>query len=287
MSKTEYSPKVTVAIVFYNAMPHFRSAVGSVLSQDFADWELLLIDDGSTDGSVEFARSIADPRVRVFADGRNLKLNIRLNQSIELARGEFYFRMDADDIMFPWRLRKQLEVLAGLDSNVVLGAAAVCIDKGGKILGLRRGLAPVRSIYAARHALIHPTVCARTEWFRRNKYSEEFVFHRSQDAELWTRCFRHTRLMQLEEPLLFYRESLSIGVENYIGSCLGLCIIAYRCPSLSGPRRALWMGSSLLRCWIVCVLASSGVSKYLVKRRNSRLQPDELDEYEQLIRSLR
>jgi glycosyltransferase involved in cell wall biosynthesis len=287
MSKIEQTPRVTVAIVFLNAMPHFRAAVNSVLVQEFTDWELLLIDDGSTDGSLEFAQSIIDPRVRVFADGKNLKLNIRLNQSIELARGEFYFRMDADDVMFPWRLGRQVEALSGLGPDVVLGAAAICIDKASNILGMRRGLAPVRSIYSARHALIHPTVCARTDWFRRNKYSEEFVFHRSQDAELWTRCFRHTRLVQLEEPLLFYRDSLVIGVENYIGSSLGLCIIAHRCASLGRFRRALWIGSNLFRCWIVCVLAGSGLSKYLVQRRNGVLQPELVARYERVLRSFR
>jgi glycosyltransferase involved in cell wall biosynthesis len=280
------NPEVTVAIVFFNAMPFFRDSVRSVLAQDFSDFELILLDDGSSDGSLEYAHSISDPRVRVFSDGRNLKLNIRLNESVRLARGKFYFRMDADDVMFPERLSRQLEVLRGSNDRLVLGSYAVCVDKNNRVLGLRRGLAPSRSVYSARHSFIHPTVCARREWFIANPYSEEFVFHRSQDAELWTRTYASSVFMQIPEPLLFYRESLSVNVENYIGSALGTCIIALRQTSLGVVARALWMGGSLLRCWLICFAAILGKSELFVRRRNARISDSLAARYEEVYKAI-
>ena len=275
-------PEVTVAIIFYNAMPHFKAALASVLMQTFADWELLLVDDGSTDGSLEFARSVRDPRVRVFSDGFNLKLNVRLNQSIAHARGRYYFRMDADDMMFPHRIERQLSALRDGDNRTVVGARAVCINQQNTIIGLRAANESLRNVRDARHAFIHPTVCASTEWFRRNKYSEEFLFHRSQDAELWTRTWAGSRFVHLAEPLLFYRENETIQVENYIGSALGMCMIAYRQYSLRAHSRLLWIGSELLRCWGVCVYATMGIGHRIVRRRNRSIEPSDAAKFEEI-----
>src|SRR5512136_1054483 len=82
------APRVTVGIPFYNAGQTLADAVRSVFAQTLTDWELILLDDGSTDRGLEFARSIDDPRVRVVSDGRNLRLAARLNQIAEFARAE-------------------------------------------------------------------------------------------------------------------------------------------------------------------------------------------------------
>src|SRR5512138_427624 len=102
---------VSIGIPFYNPGRAFEKAVRSVFSQTHADWELILMDDGSSDGSLELARSITDPRVRVLSDGANRGLCARLNQIAREARHGLLCRMDADDVMHPDRLHRQVEEL--------------------------------------------------------------------------------------------------------------------------------------------------------------------------------
>src|SRR5262245_11146808 len=105
------TPQISIILSFQNPGPDFRLAIQSVFAQTVTHWELLLMDDGSTDGSLAFARSLDDPRVRVFTDGLSLNLNRRLNQLIDLARAPYIARMDADDVMHPGRLERQHTLL--------------------------------------------------------------------------------------------------------------------------------------------------------------------------------
>ena len=99
---------VTIAIPFYNPGPAFEDAIKSVFAQTYTNWELLLVNDGSTDDSLEKALAIKDSRVQVINDGKNLGLGARLNQIAQLASGEYLARMDADDIMHPERIENKL-----------------------------------------------------------------------------------------------------------------------------------------------------------------------------------
>src|SRR5262245_13561202 len=102
-------PRVTVAISFNDEELYLAGAVRSVLGQTFEDFELLLLDDGSRDRSLEIARGfLSDPRVRVFSDGSRRHLAARLNEATRLARGRYIARMDADDVMHPRRLAVQV-----------------------------------------------------------------------------------------------------------------------------------------------------------------------------------
>lgn len=285
MKQPEY-PEVTIAIVFFNAMPHFPLAVHSVLCQSFTRFELILLDDGSTDGSLEFAKSIADSRVRVVSDGRNLKLNIRLNQTVTMARGKYYFRMDADDVMVPHRVEEQLKVLRAHDENTVVGSSAIHIDNLNNITGLRAAKLSPRNTYEARHAFIHPSVAASTAWFRRNPYSNEFVFHRSQDAELWVRTYNDSHFISIPRPLVFYRDPGQIKVENYIGTSLGLTIIALRQSPKSTIFATSWAAIELFKCWMTITLSLYGLTHLLVSRRKKALSAAQRNEYKALLQDL-
>ena len=104
-------PSLTIGIPFFNAEATLLDAVRSVFAQTHQDWELLLVDDGSTDRSLELARSIDDPRVRVYSDGRNKRLAARLNEISRLARFDHVARMDADDVCLPERLARRPDSL--------------------------------------------------------------------------------------------------------------------------------------------------------------------------------
>jgi glycosyltransferase involved in cell wall biosynthesis len=160
------NPKVTVGISFKNPGGYFELAVKSVFAQTFTEWELILIDDGSNDNSLEFAKNINDRRVRVYSDGESKGLNIRLNQMVQLATTPYFFRMDADDIMHHQRLEKQYQVLSQYDDSqaVVIGSAAYSIDDTSSVVGLRHAKLSQHTNFNARHSFIHPTVAAKTAW---------------------------------------------------------------------------------------------------------------------------
>src|SRR5215472_9201923 len=92
----------------YNGEKHLREAIDSILSQTFRDFEFLIINDGSTDGSVEIIASYRDPRILLVHNEKNLGLIATLNRGMDLARGEYITRMDCDDISLPRRLEKQV-----------------------------------------------------------------------------------------------------------------------------------------------------------------------------------
>jgi glycosyltransferase involved in cell wall biosynthesis len=200
---------ITVAIPIYNAALTLHRTLASVFAQSFQDWELLLLDDGSTDNSLAIAQSVSDPRIRVVHDGSNRGLVHRLNQSVALANRPFYARMDADDLMHPDRLSVQIEQLRDPALDLV-GSAVYILDRQGAVTGRRVPRARRRGL---RQAQVHPTVAARTAWFRSNPYHPAFL--RAEDLELWYRTQSFTRMYTHPEPLLFYRESGCFSLRKY------------------------------------------------------------------------
>jgi glycosyltransferase involved in cell wall biosynthesis len=124
------TPRVSIILPFLNAGAAFPPALRSILQQSHQDWELLLCDDGSTDGSLELARSLDDPRVVVWSDGRTKGLAGRLNECIDRARGAYIARMDADDISYPDRIRLQLEFLEQHPEIDVVGCRMLICGEG-------------------------------------------------------------------------------------------------------------------------------------------------------------
>ena len=104
-------PAVTIGLPFLDCAGTLRETLQSIFAQTHTDWELLLVDDGSRDGSLEIAQAVDDARVRVVSDGSNRGLVHRLNQIADLARARHLCRMDADDLMHPRRVEAQLGFL--------------------------------------------------------------------------------------------------------------------------------------------------------------------------------
>lgn len=102
------TPRVTVLMTVYNGMAHLKAAIDSVLAQTLTDFELLIVNDASTDGSVEFIRSYGDPRIRLVLNEQNLGTARTMNRGIELARTAYIARLDQDDVSMPRRLEAQL-----------------------------------------------------------------------------------------------------------------------------------------------------------------------------------
>lgn len=214
--------RVSIGMSFYKDVSTIGVAIKSILMQTYTDWELLLIDDGGCDGSIEIARAFKDKRIKILSDGENKGLAARLNELIDRADGEYFARMDADDIMHPDRLKCQVAFLDSHADIDVVGSGAYSIDENNNILGERitKNIPNDYFSVCKGSIFIHPTVIGRTRWFKRYFYNDTKQANRAEDYDLWCRSYPHSKFWVLNEPLLFYRETASISknIDNYINS---------------------------------------------------------------------
>lgn len=205
---------VSIGIPFYNSEQYLDFAIRSVFNQTYANWELFLLDDGSTDESLIIAKRYKnDSRVSVISDGENKGLPFRLNQLSDFANGKYYARMDADDIMFPERIEIQLKCLESNSEIDVLGSSAISIDHLNNIVGRRSSSNKKickRKEIINNGCFLHPSVMGKSRWFEKNKYNVKYL--RAQDLELWVRTVENSSFHVCEQPLLFYRE---VGVPTF------------------------------------------------------------------------
>jgi len=199
-------PLVTIGIPFYNTKDTLLGAIKSIFAQTFEDWELLLVDDGSSDGSLDIVRSVEDARLKVFSDGQNKKLPTRLNQIIDLARGKYIARMDADDLCSPKRIEKQLQFLEKNQSIDLVGTRVIYLDENDTLLGCNSSSESHSEICvnpARMFMITHPTVVARRAWYRRNRYDEDAFA--AEDFNLWLRTFQDSTFANIPDLVYYYR----------------------------------------------------------------------------------
>ncbi len=202
------SPTVSVIMAMRNSGTTIGAAVRSIQMQTLKDWDMILIDDGSTDDSVRIVESFADARIRLICDKQHLGLAPRLNQAVALSRGEFIARMDADDISFPKRLELQVESLRRDPSLDVIGAAAVVFDNREEPIGILPLATEHDDIVknpSDGFPLVHPTWCGRAAWFKKNPYDSGLM--KAEDQDLLLRTFKSSRFGALKDVLLGYRQN--------------------------------------------------------------------------------
>lgn len=197
-------PTVSVVLPMRNGERHVAPALRSILDQTFTDFECLLIDDGSTDAGVAAALEAAagDPRLRLVSRA-NRGLVETLNEGVDLARGTWIARMDADDIASPQRLMRQLEQLRSSGADVCgTGVRYIGDARGERIYPDSDAAVRFRLLYDC--ALAHPTVIGRADVFRKHRYRPEV--RGAEDYDLWSRLAREgVTFTNVPEPLLAYR----------------------------------------------------------------------------------
>lgn len=285
--RTLPAPMVSIGLPFYNAAPTLADAIRSVFAQSYHDWELILVDDGSSDTSLDIARAVRDPRVRVLSDSVNKGLSARLNEIAHVARGRFIARMDSDDLMHPERLAKQVALLMAEPDIDIVGTATYTIDAAWRPLGIRsRGpLVTEPGTVLWRGLFVHPTVTARAAWVRANPYRPEYL--RAQDLELWCRTCSCMSAALLPEPLHFYREPTPINLAGYLASCQTVRRIARAYGPGAGLGRTIGF---LLRSHLTAaVYRLSGplrLQHWLLRRRSTPLTDGERAHARTVLRAI-
>lgn len=248
---------VTVIMAVYNGALTLERAVDSIQKQSYRDWDLLIVDDGSTDETPTLLQELAesDSRINVIRNPQNRGLAASLNIALQMSRGALIARMDADDISFPYRLEHQVAFLALHPRIAVLGGGAIEVDDAGHELGsvLRpESHEELAARMYTENPFIHPTIIARREFYETlGGYAEDIG--QAEDYDLWLRGYRQFRYHNLQEPLIYYRRSSRSNMKRAKYSARALLRAACR------EGRLLTHGWYALRPIIVTLLAQAGV----------------------------
>lgn len=199
------TPRISVIMPAYNSELYIAQAIDSILQQTYTDFELIILNDGSTDKTPEIIQKYADSDKRiVFVNNReNRGLITVLNQGLDMARGEYIARMDSDDISMPERFAKQV---AYLDSNPDVGVLGTLIHGFDKLNapGIQIPIVTVFDLLEKNY-IAHPTVMMRKSLFDKYnlRYNPDYIH--CEDMELWSRMIFLTKIHNIMETLLMYR----------------------------------------------------------------------------------
>lgn len=206
-NKSDRNPLISIGMPVFNGAGTLRESIRSIIMQSYTNWELLIMNDGSTDESMDIAGSFTDSRIKIVTGGENRGLSARMNQAVRMSRGELFARMDADDIAYPQRLFIQQSYLHNHPDIDLLAAATISFRRKGGVLGRLSVFCehehictrPWNGFY-----MPHPTWMGKTAWFRQHRY--ETFADGAEDQDLLLRTYRVSRFACLKEPLLAYRE---------------------------------------------------------------------------------
>jgi glycosyltransferase involved in cell wall biosynthesis len=203
-----HAPLVSVLLAVSNGERYLPAALESVLRQTVSDFELLVVDDGSTDGTPAILEGIGDARLRVLRNDERQGLAASLNRGLGEARGRYVARLDADDIAFSRRLEKQLQRMVSGSAIAVVGSAVLELDASGRpgaLYAMPTGPVPVRWAALFSSPFFHPSVLVDRDVLEQHglRYDPEYL--ESEDYDLWTRLLEYADGDNLAEPLVLYR----------------------------------------------------------------------------------
>ena len=199
---------VSVLMPNYNGSQYVKEAVNSILNQTFTDFELIIVDDCSTDNSLEVLKSFDDSRIKVFENSRNLGIVKTRNRLFSLMSksSTFVAIMDSDDISLPNRLERQVAFLEKFEDIGIVGSNLIIIDENSKKIGTRSYLKSFsKNESFIKSPLAQPSVMISKKFLGELRYSSEFEV--AEDWDLWFRILEKCRGANIQEPLLKYRIS--------------------------------------------------------------------------------
>ncbi len=212
---------ISVVMSNYNTpIKYLKESIDSVLDQTYSNFELIIIDDGSTDDSLEFIKSYDDPRIKLIVNEENIGLANSLNEGLEVASGEFIARMDTDDICYPERFDKQIKYMQENPNTIVCGTWAKTINSQNQWTGETWASPIIKDtdsyrislLFSNNPLIIHPSAFFNNKLLLKYNLKYSNLFPHAEDYELWTRCSKVSNCFILQEKLLQFRrhnESIS------------------------------------------------------------------------------
>lgn len=190
----------------YNASKYINAAIDSVLNQTFDDFELLIVEDGSTDETLSIIESYHDDRITVIKNAKNLGLIASLNKGLDCVKGEYIARMDADDICLPDRLSAQLNFLI---KNSEIGFCGTWFEKftdhSSDVIQVPLSDGDIRAHLALDNAFAHNTIMFRRSFLEKHQLRYDKNFPYAEDYEFWVRCAKFTKLANMPIVTVRYR----------------------------------------------------------------------------------
>ncbi len=276
---------VSIAMPVWNGQDTLYSAIRSLILQTHSNWELILIDDGSTDGTVEIARSFDDKRIRIFSDSLRLGLAARLNQAIDLCRGQYFARLDADDIAYPERLAIQVAYLKNNPDVDLVGSSGIVFSNNGQAIGLL----PIDESHSdicrkpwSGFYLGHPTWMGKIMWFKTVRYNS--VALKAQDLDLLLRTYKTSRFAGLSQMLIGYRQD-SISIRKLIITRYYVSRALLRSKREIGLIYLIWgMFGQFVKAVVDVVAFVTGLDQILLNHRAYPTIPvNELEKWKQVF----
>ena len=207
-ANSENMPRVTVLMPVYNGERFLREAVDSVLVQTYADFEFIVVDDGSTDGTAQILDAYDDSRIVRLCHRANRGIVAALDWGLAVSRGELIARQDADDVALPSRLEEQVRLLDRHPELVIVGSASHLIDEGGTHLGTQCYPASdtaIRWQMLFHNSFVHTSVMVRAKVLRTNALRYDVQALHAEDYDLWSRLLCHGQGMNVGQALVKHR----------------------------------------------------------------------------------
>lgn len=210
------APLVSVLMPCFNVSAYLKLCIDSILNQSYTNFELVIIDDGSKDSTVEIIKSYTDKRIRLLINKENRGISHTLNKGIKTVKGKYIARMDADDIMSRDRLAFQVDFLEKNTSYGMVGAWHEVIDSDGMVIKRLQRATESQHLKLQlyfNNPFIHSAITMRTELVKQFKYDPKFEL--CEDYDLWTRIAAVTEVANVPHYLLQYRiHNKNVSVSN-------------------------------------------------------------------------
>jgi len=198
------NPLISVVMSVYNGEKYLEEAIESILAQTYSNFEFIIINDGSTDGSLDVIKKYINNDKIILITRENKGLPCSLNEGIRLSKGKYIARMDADDISLPTRLEEQIIFMEKNRDVGICGCSVLDLDTNSKwILTSYDKRLKVELLFSSVFA--HPSVMIDRKMMIENNLFYNETFFQSQDFELWVRIAKYTKFANLKNPLLRYR----------------------------------------------------------------------------------
>ena len=201
------NPKVSVIMSLYNSSAYLREAMDSILSQTFIDFEFIIIDDGSSDNSLEIVRSYTDKRIVILVNEKNLGSDLSLNKGFDIARGTYIARMDPDDVSMPTRLEEQVKYMDAHHDVIACGTWTESFGGNRPRIVHKRWTSDndIKASMLFNTPFTHPSIMLRRETIEIHHLRYDPTYEHFADYALWVELAQYGAFANIPEVLFHYR----------------------------------------------------------------------------------